>query len=647
MAETQVPFAAGKAAALSSYLSRGGAISKKGTYTKGKMKGKSPEEVTAAFETLWANVDGSIKDKYAKRASPEGALSPSEQKAMGKEKMWQMGKDLRPETVTMPAMKTVTNPSATTESDDRKSSRGSNPTGPSGANPRGPRGGAPKADDDDGYTAPTTPVGTRKPDQSTASNGPGKPISAGFAPGSDEARAAALTENSANDWANTADNGSGGDAAAAALEKKNKAETDSAAAPAAKTPVAKRSGASTEELLAQGVITKDEAASRSSTPSKPTNAPTPPVKDDSSPVSRALWGTARMAEDAVVGAANWVSSPFKSDVNAAKDKKQLDDSNASHKAGQDAAASARAAEVAKVTGKPVAQASAQGAPAAGQSPAPAPGTAPAAAQQSPTGYQGPTGAPQAAPTGAPVMAQPMGDVKDAAGKVTSRVPMDPAIKSDNGAGLTRVNRLTGLPFGFKPGDSLPKSADATMQQRGNDSAMRQSINQSRAIPAQNNTPGQNDAANNALRSMGIAPTRESTQTPVPRGPASQPEPKYQSPIAKGGAFSDEAYASTRAAQAEGFKRQAEEAKKPTMDDVNRSFKPGTPEHTAAAWGVNAKTGEQLTKEDTKNTAPTSSRVVSSRPATAQESKDGKAREIPAIQPTPEPSAKAKPKFARR
>jgi hypothetical protein len=177
----------------------------------------------------------------------------------------------------------------------------------------------------------------------------------------------------------------------------------------------------------------------------------------------------------------------------------------------------------------------------------------------------------------------------------------------------------------------------------------QSIEQRRADyqTRQNNTPGQNDAANNALRTMGITPTRESTQTPVPRGPASQPEPKYQSPIAKGGAFSDEAYASTSAAQARGVAYEAEQAKKPTMDDVNRSFKPGTPEHTAAAWGVNAKTGEQLTKEDTKNTAPTSSRVVSSRPATAQESKDGKAREIPAIQPTPEPSAKAKPKFARR
>lgn len=195
--------------------------------------------------------------------------------------------------------------------------------------------------------------------------------------------------------------------------------------------------------------------------------------------------------------------------------------------------------------------------------------------------------------------------------------MDPAIKSD-GAGLTRVNRLTGLPFGFKPGDSLPKSADATMQQRGNDSAMRQSINQSRAIPAQNNTPDQNDAASNTLRTMGIQPAPETPKAPLPRGPASQPQKTGSSLDNPNSAFSDAAYQRTADAQAEGVRRQAEEANKPTMGDVDRAFKPGTPEHTAAAWGVNSKTGAQLTKDDTKDTAPTSSRVVSSRPATPEE-----------------------------
>ena len=107
-------------------------------------------------------------------------------------------------------------------------------------------------------------------------------------------------------------------------------------------------------------------------------------------------------------------------------------------------------------------------------------------------YAGPMRVAGAAPTGAPVMDRPA---------PINGQPTDPAIKSD-GAGLTRVNRLTGLPFGFRPGDALPKSADAAMQQRGNDSAMRQSINQSRAIPSVQPTP---------------------VSGAMPRGPASQPE----------------------------------------------------------------------------------------------------------------------------
>ena len=49
------------------------------------------------------------------------------------------------------------------------------------------------------------------------------------------------------------------------------------------------------------------------------------------------------------------------------------------------------------------------------------------------------------------------------------------------------------------------------------------------------------------------PTR---QPPVPRGPASQPAPTYQSPTEKGGAFSRDAYARTAAAQQTGFEQKA-------------------------------------------------------------------------------------------
>lgn len=44
----------------------------------------------------------------------------------------------------------------------------------------------------------------------------------------------------------------------------------------------------------------------------------------------------------------------------------------------------------------------------------------------------------------------------------------------------RVNRLTGLPFGWNPGDPLPEGADAGMQQRAADSLKRQQVASSQA-----------------------------------------------------------------------------------------------------------------------------------------------------------------------
>ena len=136
----------------------------------------------------------------------------------------------------------------------------------------------------------------------------------------------------------------------------------------------------------------------------------------------------------------------------------------------------------------------------------------------------------------------------------------------------------------------------------------------------------------------IPMTNRSARKPtgLPRGPASQPEPKYQSPIAKGGAFSDEAFASTRAAEQKGINDAA--IRNGSASDATRATNPDLVAKIAADTAAMAPLAAR---------PPTSSRVVSSRPATAQESKDGKAREIPAIQPTPEPSAKSKPKFARR
>ena len=81
--ETVVPKAQGKAAALSAYLAQGGGVSRNtGRYRSGKHAGKDVDQVTAEFEAMWANAPDSIKQKYADRTS--GAMSdlaPSERVA--------------------------------------------------------------------------------------------------------------------------------------------------------------------------------------------------------------------------------------------------------------------------------------------------------------------------------------------------------------------------------------------------------------------------------------------------------------------------------------------------------------------------------------------------------------------------------------
>jgi len=80
--------------------------------------------------------------------------------------------------------------------------------------------------------------------------------------------------------------------------------------------------------------------------------------------------------------------------------------------------------------------------------------------------------PEDAPDGSPVVARP----PDVNGQ-----RMDPAI-TGNAGNKVRINALTGLPFGYQPGDKLPASADAAMQQRGRDSQTRQSVNAAGAPP---------------------------------------------------------------------------------------------------------------------------------------------------------------------
>jgi len=126
----------------------------------------------------------------------------------------------------------------------------------------------------------------------------------------------------------------------------------------------------------------------------------------------------------------------------------------------------------------------------------------------------------------------------------------------------------------------------------------QSMDQRRAdYQNRSNTPQSQQGAINALRSNGINNAATKDVAAVP-GLSPTPPPNMQSRLDNpNSAFSKEAMARTEAAKEQGVKYAADQAKKPTMDDVNRRYTPGTAENKSAAMGVNPTTGGQLTKDD--------------------------------------------------
>lgn len=74
-----------------------------------------------------------------------------------------------------------------------------------------------------------------------------------------------------------------------------------------------------------------------------------------------------------------------------------------------------------------------------------------------------TGALNAAPNGRPVIS-------------------DEAARTASTATGQRVNPVTGMPFGYRPGDALPAAADTGMKQRASESMTRQTIAAQTAIP---------------------------------------------------------------------------------------------------------------------------------------------------------------------
>lgn len=81
-----------------------------------------------------------------------------------------------------------------------------------------------------------------------------------------------------------------------------------------------------------------------------------------------------------------------------------------------------------------------------------------------------------APTGAPVIAQAPDTIKERTNEKTGKKEkyrVQNFNTVDDDGGKVKINRLTGLPFGYQPGDKLPAGADTAMANRADQSVRRQ------------------------------------------------------------------------------------------------------------------------------------------------------------------------------
>jgi len=405
--ETVVPEAQGKAAALSAYLARGGTPFKhSGRFKTGPMKGKTVDQATAEFERMWAASPDALKQKYANRTSGRRTdLAPSERTVPG-------STPVQPKDMSAAGMQKR-----------RMASYG-------------------HEFDSNGVAVPINrPKTVVKPVRKTTP-----------APGSDEARAAALTANSQNERFATADTGDGGMAAAIAMDKY---QGRPVSAPVEKTPI-------------EGAIDSAVAANTRFW-DRTTNAVNSAVAAPFTPASERIVGAESEAARRTLEA--------KRAADAAAEQNRLTAENA--------------AKLRREKGLP------------DPSPTTAPTSqapAPAIANQPPTPVAVPrtsvTPAMQPTPTGAPVM----------------------------GDAPRGVNRLTGLPMGHLPGDSLPQkfAGDRQMQGRAADSLVRQQFAEPitagapRAVPVLTPTakpPGFEQRAADEMRRQAAINRNPSTVNP--------------------------------------------------------------------------------------------------------------------------------------
>ncbi|MDP3851045.1 MAG: hypothetical protein Q8Q59_11115 [Luteolibacter sp.] len=471
--ETVTPIANGKAAALSAYLAQGGTpFRASGRFKKGKLKGKNVDEATAEFERMWASSPDALKEKYASRAQKTD-LAPSERRIAGVD----------------PAP-----PSGTAQS-RRMASYGFEMR-----DGQAVRIGTP---------ARQPAKDTMQPGTSKIVPGPPAPA-ASFAPGSDEARAAAFTEMSRDERFATADTGDGGMAAAIAMENY------------AGKPVS------------------------------------PPVEQ--TPIERIVGGTldasSRFLDRATTAVGSTIAAPF------TPPSEQI--------VGRESEAARRTYEAKRVADEEAAQqrliqenAARLRAEKGLQAP---PSTMPVRSAQ--TGSR----AQNIVDAGGDVSKLNTADRMFAEGKTNAggvpivKAPLEPTTPSSAPTPVTgtkpspRINSLTGLPMGYRPGDVV-----AAPQQVASDRSVR-TMRQSQELELQQPgstvaTPAMQAGAQRMMQQDGV----------VPRPTIGKPAPPIQRPAIETNAFSNAAYAKTQAAQAQGVERAKVLSRATNQDDPRKFF----------------------------------------------------------------------------
>ena len=453
--EKVVPEAHAKAAAFDTWMAQGGGnpqrMGRGGKFHQGPMKGMTLDQAKQAFESKWATVGDGVKEKYAGRSSTD--LAPSE-RIQG----------IQP----TPAQSSA--------------QPGLSPTGPNPARKdMSAAGMQQRRMASYGYefdkNGVAVKIGTKTntvpsfkplpPGQSRIVQGPPSPTGPATTP------PAAVAPTPATRAPVNPNQRPALDGTATADEREARLATPTTVVPAFKrgnsaptNPVAigtpeEQARATAELQRTSGLNTADNGGSVSDaaavSASKPTGQATPPAKkpfvpfdvskiptgDNSTPFSRTIDSAAAGIDNFRRNAVQGASSPFTADVASARTAKSQTDSQAASDAAAAAAKSQRDAEIAKINGIP----------------APAP---------FPVGNR----AQNIAAAGGDVSKLSTDDRMVAQGKInggptpvvkaptqTIAPPVKPLIPGIQPAPL---NRLTGLPMGYQPGDKVeaPQQANA-------------------------------------------------------------------------------------------------------------------------------------------------------------------------------------------